>query len=754
MRCSRHVAPLVFLGFCLGTFLPVLLPASVAHAQPAQTIYVDSSAAPGGDGSSWSTAYRHLQDALPTSSNGDEIWVAQGTYRPDQGTGIPDGKRDTSFHLKPGVALYGGFDGTETERSERNPDPATNGTVLSADLSRDDSSRYTNRSDNALHVIIADSTTDSTTVLDGFALSGADGGGFYLGASLSSGKRAAPPPDAPCDSLARWGGGICNRGHPTFSNLLLEKNRKHVAAALYNARDTRPTFRNVVMRKNRGEKNVVMNYNSHALFKDVVIKDNNPEHGPTLENASESKTRFEDVVFRDNVGLLPVFGGSSESAVFNENSSPIFIASTFEDNHGYNGGGMVNVESKPLVVNCTFTNNGSDRSGGGMVNVSGSTPTLINVLFYNNFTTDFFSGNGGAIYNCEDCAPRIVNATFISNDTDARESTDGRGGAMYNAGSPVVRNTIFWNNGAEHEGNQIYNAGDAAADVDTSLVQGGYSAGSPNLIFSGDPLIADPSGGDFNLTEGSPALDAGGNDYLPPDTLDLDADGDSSETLPLDLEGTSRINDNDASEETPARVDLGAYEAPPGVIPVELTSFTGTVDEESAHLRWRTASETNNAGFRVEHRPPDADAWTPVGSVEGAGTTSRPQNYRFRTEALAPGRHAFRLRQVDLDGSTETHGPVRVQVGLSERFVLSAPSPNPVRWQATVQVASREGESVRVVLYDALGRRVQTLHDGSLPAGQVKTLRLGTETLASGRYFLRLIGPDGTGRTRSLSVVR
>ena len=751
MRCSRHVAPLVFLGFCLGTFLPVLLPASVAHAQPAQTIYVDSSAAPGGDGSSWSTAYRHLQDALPTSSNGDEIWVAQGTYRPDQGTGIPDGKRDTSFHLKRGVALYGGFDGTETERSERNPDPATNGTVLSADLSRDDSSRYTNRSDNALHVIIADSTTDSTTVLDGFALSGADGGGFYLGASLSSGKRAAPPPDAPCDSLARWGGGICNRGHPTFSNLLLEKNRKHVAAALYNARGTRPTFQNVTIEENRGELSVIENYNSSAMFENVIVENNVNEYGPTLLNTNSS-TRFRNVVFQNNQGTHPSLIG--EGAVLNDNSDPVFIGVTFDGNLGTDGGAMTNLASTPLLINVKFANNGVTGDGGALHNLGGSSPYLFNVLFYNNFTTDFFSGDGGAIYNSGNCAPRIVNATFISNDTDARESTDGRGGAMYNAGSPVVRNTIFWNNGAEHEGNQIYNAGDAAADVDTSLVQGGYSAGSPNLIFSGDPLIADPSGGDFNLTEGSPALDAGGNDYLPPDTLDLDTDGDSSETLPLDLEGTPRINDNDASEETPARVDLGAYEAPPGVIPVELTSFTGTVDEESAHLRWRTASETNNAGFRVEHRPPDADAWTPVGSVEGAGTTSRPQNYRFRTEALAPGHHAFRLRQVDLDGSTETHGPVRVQVGLSERFLLSAPSPNPVRRQATVRVASREGESVRVVLYDALGRRVQTLHDGSLPAGQVKTLRLGTETLASGRYFLRLIGPDGTGRTRSLSVMR
>jgi hypothetical protein len=677
--------------------------------------------------------------------------VAQGTYRPDQGTGIPDGKRDTSFHLKRGVALYGGFDGTETERSDRNPDPATNGTVLSADLSRDDSSRYTNRSDNALHVIIADSTTDSTTVLDGFALSGADGGGFYLGASLSSGKRAAPPPDAPCDSLARWGGGICNRGHPTFSNLLLEKNRKHVAAALYNARGTRPTFQNVTIEENRGELSVIENYNSSAMFGNVIVENNVNEYGPTLLNTNSS-TRFRNVVFQNNQGTHPSLIG--EGAVLNDNSDPVFIGVTFDGNLGTDGGAMTNLASTPLLINVKFANNGVTGDGGALHNLGGRSPYLFNVLFYNNFTTDFFSGNGGAIYNCEDCAPRIVNATFISNDTDARESTDGRGGAMYNAGSPVVRNTIFWNNGAEHEGNQIYNAGDAAADVDTSLVQGGYSAGSPNLIFSGDPLIADPSGGDFNLTEGSPALDAGGNEYLPPDTLDLDADGDSSETLPLDLEGTPRINDNDASEETPARVDLGAYEAPPGVIPVELTSFTGTVDEESAHLRWRTASETNNAGFRVEHRPPDADAWTPVGSVEGAGTTSRPQNYRFRTEALAPGRHAFRLRQVDLDGSTETHGPVRVQVGLSERFVLSAPSPNPVRRQATVRVASREGESVRVVLYDALGRRVQTLHDGSLPAGQVKTLRLGTETLASGRYFLRLIGPDGTGRTRSLSVVR
>lgn len=72
-----------------------------------------------GDGLSWATAFRSLDAvlALPYDSEGTEIWVAAGTYTPA-----------TSFVLRPGVSLYGGFTGNESAVTAR--DPAANVTSL------------------------------------------------------------------------------------------------------------------------------------------------------------------------------------------------------------------------------------------------------------------------------------------------------------------------------------------------------------------------------------------------------------------------------------------------------------------------------------------------------------------------------------------------------------------------------------------------------------------------------------------------
>ena len=65
---------------------------------------------------SWATAAAHVQDALAAAS-GDQLWVAQGTYAPDQGHGQTAGHRDASFILREGLRLYGGFFGTEDDPS-------------------------------------------------------------------------------------------------------------------------------------------------------------------------------------------------------------------------------------------------------------------------------------------------------------------------------------------------------------------------------------------------------------------------------------------------------------------------------------------------------------------------------------------------------------------------------------------------------------------------------------------------------------
>ena len=97
-----------------------------------QVIYVDDDASLGGDGQIWETAYKYLQDALTAAESGDEIWVIEGTYKPDQGAGIVPGDREATFQLINGVAMYGGFAGGETSRDQR--DAVTNVTILSGDL--------------------------------------------------------------------------------------------------------------------------------------------------------------------------------------------------------------------------------------------------------------------------------------------------------------------------------------------------------------------------------------------------------------------------------------------------------------------------------------------------------------------------------------------------------------------------------------------------------------------------------------------
>ena len=57
---------------------------SAAHG--GGVLYVDDDAPFGGDGTSWDTAYRFLQDAMTDAGRGGiaEIRVGQGTYKPDR----------------------------------------------------------------------------------------------------------------------------------------------------------------------------------------------------------------------------------------------------------------------------------------------------------------------------------------------------------------------------------------------------------------------------------------------------------------------------------------------------------------------------------------------------------------------------------------------------------------------------------------------------------------------------------------------
>jgi len=130
----------------------LLVVASITSA--GEIIYVDNDARVGGDGSTWDTAFKYLQDGLAAVSYGDEIRVAQGSYIPDQnsanlgGTGI----REATFQLINGVALKGGYAGAgEPDPNER--DVTANETILSGDLAGNDGPDFANNGENSYNVV-------------------------------------------------------------------------------------------------------------------------------------------------------------------------------------------------------------------------------------------------------------------------------------------------------------------------------------------------------------------------------------------------------------------------------------------------------------------------------------------------------------------------------------------------------------------------------------------------------------------------
>ena len=128
----------------------------------------DNINAPVQDGFSWETAYSDLQDALEETGPDYEIWVAEGVYYPSKPAywNYEDDPRANTFHIKDGFYLYGGFNGSELIRNER--DWTVNITTFSGDIVKNDNC-YT-----VLYCVLID---DISSVIDGFYVVDADGNG-------------------------------------------------------------------------------------------------------------------------------------------------------------------------------------------------------------------------------------------------------------------------------------------------------------------------------------------------------------------------------------------------------------------------------------------------------------------------------------------------------------------------------------------------------------------------------------------------
>jgi len=199
-----------------------------------------------------------------------------------------------------------------------------------------------------------------------------------------------------------------------------------------------------------------------------------------------------------------------------------------------------------------------------------------------------------------------------------------------------------------------------------------------------------------------------------------------------------------------ALADGNVVELFPGVVPVELSSFTANVIGTDVNLNWSTATELNNNGFEVQ-RQSGADFVT-IGFVKGRGTTTEVQNYSFTDSKLSVGKYAYRLKQVDFDGSFEYSKVVNVDLTTPTVFSLDQNYPNPFNPSTVISYSVPQNSFVTLKVYDIIGNEVATLVNQTQSAGKYD-IRFDASSLSNGVY-LYSIKTDNFSSTKKMILMK
>lgn len=172
-------------------------------------------------------------------------------------------------------------------------------------------------------------------------------------------------------------------------------------------------------------------------------------------------------------------------------------------------------------------------------------------------------------------------------------------------------------------------------------------------------------------------------------------------------------------------------------VPVELTSFSASVNNNgNVVLNWSTATETNNHMFEVERKAVDGEYFT-IGFVEGAGTTTEPQNYSYTDKTVETGKYFYRLKQLDFDGRYEYSDEVEVNVTGPLTFNLGQNYPNPFNPSTKIKYSIPEAGNIRLSVYNTVGEEIAILADGYSEAGFFE-ITFDASNLPSGVYLYKL----------------
>ena len=425
------------------------------------------------------------------------------------------------------------------------------------------------------------------------------------------------------------------------------------------------TIANGLVNQTSGTGGGIRIQNSDAVIRDCVFSGNSAAVAGGLRHENGATLLLERCVF---VGNTATAGGSG-MFVFPDVVN--VVDCVFDSNGGGSGpGGAGDLSTTATYVNCLFSSNEASFLGAGLAS-GGNLSRVVNCVFSRNQ-----SPRGAGI--------AVAGVTTIINSS----SFGGNLGVAVGAqSSPVtLQNCIVWGNSqGPFEGTPTAIQSD---------IQGGWP-GAGNI--DADPLFVQPGTDDLRLSSGSPAINAGSNALLPADDLDLDGDGNTTEAIPVDLDGNVRVQSG--------TVDMGAYE---GVFAssdpaasdndldqgefVILVPEGGPLDPVSnpAVLAVNT-SGPDNASYLVTQIDwdfhPGAGGFSELSSILQNQTTLGDGQYRatqFISFGVLPGVNPQDITLTSYDPATDTWVPAVSRNTVPQGNQIF--SQDPQNWGVTMQV--------------------------------------------------------------------